>query len=67
MRDASRIEPFCHYLAQIWKAYFPDWRFGQFICNVIDWANVSPFYIEEEEFKQIIDKFVEETVLYKRS
>jgi len=35
MRDPKRIKKFCKELAEIWETNCPDWRFGQFICNVM--------------------------------
>lgn len=35
MRDPKRIEPFIHKLADYWKTYIPDWRFGQFMSNFL--------------------------------
>jgi hypothetical protein len=35
MRDPKRIDEFCKELAEIWKINCPDWRFGQFVINVL--------------------------------
>ena len=34
MRDPNRIQTFCNELANLWRKV-PDWRFGQFISNVL--------------------------------
>ncbi len=34
MRDPERIDVFCRELAVLWHRV-PDWRFGQFISNVM--------------------------------
>lgn len=55
MRDPNRIEKYITLLQEIWKQY-PDWRFGQLICNInkeID--NPKLFYIEDEVlFKNVL-------------
>lgn len=57
MRNPERIDVFCTELARIWKNNRPDWRFGQFIMNVLD---RDPFYLEEGDFiKRIRDFFGE--------
>lgn len=45
-------------------AYFPDWRFGQFIWNLESWLRENKkvydiFYIEEKAMLRYIDEFVE--------
>ena len=38
MRDAYRLYKFYEELREIHMKYFPDWRFGQMISNVlVDW------------------------------
>ena len=60
IRDPNRIKSFCDYLATVWETYFPDWRFGQLIENIIDWENTSPFYLEESDWIDLINRFVGE-------
>ena len=51
MRDPNRIDEFCAHLAEMWHNV-PDWRFGQFIYNVIsevsNQTHMAPFYIEDD-------------------
>ena len=56
MRDPKRIDPFCEKLAEVWKR-FPDWRFGQLICNVYGEYGDDPFFIEDEESIKIFEKY----------
>jgi len=56
MRDINRIDKFLKELGDYWKKV-PDWRFGQFICNVV---SCDPFYMEEEDFIEMVKKFFEE-------
>lgn len=51
MRDPNRLDAFYEELKRIHKDYFPDWRFGQFICNFLGWVSaekkMDPFFPEE--------------------
>lgn len=49
MRNTDRIEPFLDEIGKVWKAKFPDWRFGQLMYNFFS-ALGDPFYYEEDEF-----------------
>lgn len=55
MRDPARIHKFCNRLAQAWL-YHPDWRFGQLIVNVFGELNRDPFFPEDEEMIEFIEK-----------
>jgi len=54
MRDINRIDKFCDELAEIWKEKCPDWRFGQFMINVLNGFDRDPWFYEEDE---MIEKF----------
>ena len=56
MRDINRIEPFLKEVGEIWKERFPDWRFGQLMYNFICETG-DPFYWEEEEFLEKLEKY----------
>jgi hypothetical protein len=58
MRDKDRIKPFLSKLEELWLQH-PDYRFGQ-IFNLLH-RNVAydPFYVEENEWIEIIDKLVQ--------
>ena len=58
MRDIKRIRKFCDRLATAWEKV-PDWRFGQFIVNLIRYMAKDPFFPEDEEMIQIIEEFAE--------
>ena len=62
MRDAYRLYKFYEELREIHMKYFPDWRFGQMISNVlVDWrfkTGKDIFYIEEDEMIQIFRDYV---------
>lgn len=56
MRDPARIDKFCEDLAKEWHKV-PDWRFGQFICNVLGTMKVDPFFPEDDEMMEHIQNF----------
>lgn len=61
MRDPKRIEPFIRKLADYWKTYIPDWRFGQFMSNFLGFVVTETkrdiFFIEEKEMEELLDKY----------
>ena len=62
MRDKKRIGKFCKRLAAAWE-HVPDWRFGQFMCNVLgdmQSKGRDPFFPEEDEMIEFIEKYVKE-------
>ena len=54
MRNPDRIEPFLEKLGKIWKENCPDWRFGQFVENII--KPYDMFYVEEDEMIKHIEE-----------
>ena len=56
MRDVNRIPDFLKTVEEVWRKY-PDMRFGQVVVNVL---GVDPFYVEDEESKQMFKKFGEQ-------
>ena len=56
MRDKNRIKPFLEKLGKIWEEECPDWRFGQLISNVLDFAPFKGFYMEEDEMIEYFEK-----------
>ena len=64
MRDPHRIDYYCDKLAELWHKV-PDWRFGQFIVNIITaYANkyndIDPFYVEDSDFMKFLHEFIKE-------
>lgn len=62
MRDPNRIQKFCNELADLWRKV-PDWRFGQFISNVLG-AYVAEtrrdiFFPEDEDLMAFMKKYFE--------
>ena len=59
MRKIERIDIFLNQLGTIWKENCPDWRFGQFMINVLNTFDIDPFFLEEndmiEKIKQYFD------------
>lgn len=64
MRDINRLYKFYDELREIHMTYFPDWRFGQFIVNVLaDWQAKTKkdiFFPEEDETIQIFKEYIKE-------
>ena len=58
MRDLNRLDSFYENLKAIHKNYIPDWRFGQFMFNFFGWYGQDPFFLEEDKFLELLDKFV---------
>lgn len=63
MRDPKRIQQFCNRLARAWEMV-PDLRFGQLITNVICEMQRDPFFMEDDEMIQCIEKFAVECSPY---
>lgn len=64
MRDKYRLFKFYEELREIHMKYFPDWRFGQMISNVlVDWhfkTGRDIFFPEEDEIIQIFRDYIKE-------
>ena len=58
MRDPNRLYKFYDKLCELHMEYVPDWRFGQLITNFISDLKTDPFYMEEDEFFEKLEKFV---------
>lgn len=59
MRDPERLDVFYDKMKEIHKGYFPDWRFGQFMCNFLSWLGHDPFYMEESRMIEKLYEYVE--------
>ena len=64
MRNPDRLYKFYEELRKIHMTYFPDWRFGQMIVNVLaDWQAKTKrdiFFPEEDEMIQIFREYANE-------
>lgn len=56
MRDINRIDPFLQKLGEYWKQV-PDWRFGQLMVNFLGSLNRDPFFPEEDEMLEALEKY----------
>lgn len=59
MRNPDRLDEFYDRLKAVHKKYVPDWRFGQFISNILgDMAATGqdPFFPEEPEMIEFIER-----------
>lgn len=63
MRDAERIPVLLGKLLKLWKRV-PDWRFGQFMCNFMNYlyyGNIAdPFLIEDKRFFALLEAYVDD-------
>jgi len=64
MRDRNRLDSFYKELHRIHKQYFPDWRFGQLMCNFLGWVSGEkkrdPFFPEEDEMIRFLQEYIGE-------
>ena len=61
-RDPNRLGTFYVNLAIKHTTYFPDWRFGQFMSNFLDYLQeegTDIFYLEEDDMEKAVDRFIE--------
>lgn len=56
MRNPERINEFCTELAKQWHKV-PDWRFGQFISNVLGAYPGDIFFPEDDEMLDFIQNY----------
>lgn len=61
MRNPDRIDIFVEKVRDAWKE-FPDWRFGQFMLNVLadmqGGASYDLFFMEDEDFFKLFDEVI---------
>lgn len=57
MRKKERIDIFLNQLGNIWKENCPDWRFGQFMVNVLNTFDIDPFFLEEDDMIEKIEQY----------
>ena len=59
MRNPNRIDNFIEKVRDAWKEV-PDWRFGQFMLNVLGdmqaKAEYDLFFMEDEDFFKLFDE-----------
>lgn len=56
MRDPDRLQPLYNELCRIHKEYCPDWRFGQFIMNLLSQLG-DIFYIKDDCIIEKIENY----------
>jgi len=51
-------------IEEMWEGYFSDIRFGQIMVNLIEFYkkvyNHDPFYTRDEDWPEVIEKFIKE-------
>ena len=58
MRDINRIDEVLAALKENWEKV-PDWRFGQLISNMQSAAGDDLFYVEDDEFADMVEEYVD--------
>lgn len=59
MRKVERIDPFLKKFGDLWKKC-PDLRFGQLFLNICHEQYGDPFFLEEDQFEMLMDKFAKD-------
>ena len=61
IRNPARIDKFTSKLNRIWKTYYLDWRFGQFMMNFLGFVQSKkkrdPFFLEESEMLTYLKEY----------
>ena len=67
IRDPERIDIFTSELNRIWKTYYRNWRFGQFMSNFLGFVTSQKkrdiFFPEEDEMLTYLKEFCGEEVI----
>lgn len=61
MRNPDRINEFMQRLTEVWERV-PDWRFGQLMCNTLGATGRDPFFVEDEDMIDAIEKAMSELI-----
>ena len=56
MRDINRIDEVLAALKENWEKV-PDWRLGQLLCNLQSAAGNDLFYVEDDEFVELLEEY----------
>ena len=59
MRNPERLDSFYTELCRLHKEYLPDWRFGQFMYNLITETG-DPFFHNEAEMLKVVKEYISE-------
>lgn len=61
IKNPERIDDFTSELNRIWKTYYLDWRFGQFMSNFLGFVQSEkkrdPFFPEESEMLTYLKEY----------
>lgn len=61
MRDPNRLDTFYATMRNIHQTIFPDWRFGQLMCNFFSWLysekKIDLFFPEEDKMLEYFKEF----------
>lgn len=65
MRDPNRIPAILKTLEEVWRLH-SDWRFMQLICNIQNAHGSDMFFIEDDQFADIIKELTKPEPIKKR-
>lgn len=65
MRDPNRISAILKTLEEVWRLH-SDWRFMQLICNIQSAHGSDMFFIEDDQFVDIIKELTRPEPVKKR-
>jgi len=55
MRDADRIAATLQRIEILWSRY-PDWRLGQLLINLADWADDDLWNLEDDRLIEVLEE-----------
>ena len=61
MRNIKRIDNVLAALKENWEKV-PDWRLGQLFCNLQSAAGNDLFYVEDDKFIEIVNKYFDTSI-----
>lgn len=61
MRNPEKIKPFLSEIERVWNKV-PNWRFGQFMLNWLNYLEKDPFYYEDNKMLEELKKFENEVI-----
>ena len=70
MRKPERLDSFYNEMKHIHQKCFPDWRFGQLMCNFFGWVasekRRDPFFHEEEDMIEYFKEYARTNGMFNR-
>ena len=45
-------------IAHLWQKYVPEWRFMQLMNNFASWYSNDSYYMRDENFLELLERFL---------